>query len=258
MKVLSDIPPFRLYENIYFVGSSRVSVHAIDTEEGIVLIDTGYPDMYDIILSGLAAVGLDAHRLTAIFHSHGHIDHTGCTKRLKALSGAKTYISRADNDIVNGKRPLSWAKEISLPEAEPFSCDVLVSDEDVFHFGKTRVRCLLTPGHTEGVLSFFVTREGDEAVAAMHGGAGMNSLAASFLRSYGLPFSLRDDFRAGLERLRGERVDLVLGNHPGQSETVEKAAKVAVGETPLDPSEWHRLLDTFENQLDALLTREAE
>lgn len=43
----SDIPPFKMYGNLYFIGSSRVSVHLIDTAEGLVLIDTGYPQMYN-------------------------------------------------------------------------------------------------------------------------------------------------------------------------------------------------------------------
>ena len=46
-KVKSDIQAFNMYENIYFVGSSRVSVHIIKTEVGLVMIDTGYPDMYE-------------------------------------------------------------------------------------------------------------------------------------------------------------------------------------------------------------------
>lgn len=256
MKIISDIPPFRLYRNIYFVGSSRVSVHAIDTEEGIVLLDTGYPDMLDVILSGLEALSLDARRIVAIFHTHGHIDHFGCTIPLKALSGAKTYISHADAEIVNGSRPLSWAREIGLPEPEPFVPDVLIKDGDIFTFGKTHIRCVATPGHTEGVMSFFITADGDENVCAMHGGAGMNSLKKDFLTAYGLPLSLRDDFRAGLYRLAEERVDLTLGNHPHQNGTKEKRLRAVCGESVLDPTEWERFLKSLESKLDALLNAE--
>ena len=35
---------FRLHENLYFIGTEAVSVHLLDTEEGLVLIDTGYPN----------------------------------------------------------------------------------------------------------------------------------------------------------------------------------------------------------------------
>ena len=46
----SDIKAFNMYGNLYFVGSTRVSVHIIKTEEGLIMIDTGYPDMLDQIL----------------------------------------------------------------------------------------------------------------------------------------------------------------------------------------------------------------
>ena len=152
----SDIKPFKMYENIYFVGSTRVSVHVIDTEEGLVVIDTGYPDMYEQISDSFNELGLDLKNICAIFHSHGHIDHFGCTQKLKALSGAKTYISSIDNDIVNGKYDLSWAVELGYERLPAFDCDVLVNDGDIFTFGNTSIRCVLTPGHTEGVLSFFI------------------------------------------------------------------------------------------------------
>jgi len=176
------IQPFRMYGNIYFVGSRKVSVHVIKTEEGLVMIDTGYPDMYEQILENMQVLNLDPKDICAIFHSHGHIDHFGCTLRFKALSGAKTYISRIDNDIVNGKYDLSWTKELNLPDFERFDCDCLIEDGDCFNFGSTVIRCRLTPGHTEGTLSFFINAENgeDTIIAGMHGGIGLNTLKAKF------------------------------------------------------------------------------
>ena len=110
--VKSNIKPFKMYGNLYFVGSTKVSVHIIKTDCGLVMIDTGYPDMYEQILDSMHELELDPKDICAIFHSHGHIDHYGCTREFKELSGAKTYISRIDNDIVNGTYDLSWAKEI--------------------------------------------------------------------------------------------------------------------------------------------------
>jgi len=117
--VKSDIQPFRLCENIYFVGSTKVSVHLIKTEDGLVMIDTGYPDMYEQILDSMDDLGFNPKDICAIFHSHGHIDHFGCTQKFKELSGAKTYISRIDNDIVNGTLDLSWAKELGYNRLPP-------------------------------------------------------------------------------------------------------------------------------------------
>ncbi len=254
----SNIMPFNMYGNVYFVGSSRVSVHIVKTEVGLVMIDTGYPDMYEQIVESMELVGLDPKDICAIFHSHGHIDHFGCTLKFKEISGAKTYISRIDNEIVNGTKDLSWAKELGLPRAEPFDCDCLVEDGDEFIFGSTKIRCLLTPGHTEGVLSFFVHSQvdGKEVVAAMHGGVGRNTLSAKWLTENGFPLTMRDTFIDGLHRLANEHVDFVLGNHPGQNNTEGKLKKVQAGESILNPNSWNNFLRRYEALVNELIQSE--
>ena len=257
----SDILPFRLYPRLYFVGSSRVSVHLIETEEGLVLIDTGYPDMADQILASIRSLGFDPKKICAIFHSHGHIDHFGSTLLFKELSGAKTYISRIDNDVVNGKNDLSWANELGMERLPFFDCDVLVDDGDVFTFGSVSIRCVLSPGHTDGVMSFFISLPGDDKnppiVAAMHGGVGRNTLAASYLEKAGLSFDRRDRYRETLHKLAPEKVDLVIGNHPNQSHTLDKRAKIMAGESIVDPAEWQLRLKGWERAFDRMLEEEA-
>ena len=257
----SDIRPFRMYGNLYFVGSSAVSVHVVETSSGLVMIDTGYPDMYEQICFSMEEVGLHPQDICAIFHSHGHIDHFGCTERLKAISGAKTYISRIDNAIVNGTYDWSWAKELGLPRVEPFDCDVLVEDGDSFVFGDTTIRCVLTPGHTEGVLSFFVNVEedGKSLIAAMHGGIGMNSMTKEFLEEYGFSKDCREIFRKGLHSLKSEQVDIVMGNHPFQNNTEGKLKRLEAGESAfVDSTEWIRFLQETESTLDEMLENEEE
>ena len=254
----SNIQPFLMHGNIYFVGSSRVSVHIIKTEVGLVMIDTGYPDMYEQIVESMEMVGLDPKDICAIFHSHGHIDHFGCTLKFKEISGAKTYISRIDNDIVNGKRDLSWAKELNIPLGEPFDCDCLVEDGDCFTFGSTKIRCVLTPGHTEGVLSIFVHMQvdGEEVVAAMHGGVGKNTLAADWLKDNGFSLDMRQTFIDGLHKVMDEHVDFVLGNHPGHNNTTAKLRRVQAEESILNPNAWRAFLETQESKVKELIESE--
>lgn len=253
---LSDIPAFHLHKGIYFVGSTRVSVHVIETQKGLVMIDTGYPEMYEQILASMETMGLEPERLVAIIHSHGHIDHYGCTDRLVALTGATTYISRIDNDITNGTLDLSWAKELGYDRLPPLDCDVLIDDGDVLDFGDVSIRCVAAPGHTAGTLALLVTLP-DGTVAAMHGGVGLNSMARDFLNAYGLSLDCREQFRQGLHRLGKEHVDLLLGNHPGQSDTEGKRARLAAGaDNVLDAEEWGRFLVANENRLDEMLQKE--
>lgn len=256
----SDITPFKLCENLYFVGSSKVSVHIIQTTKGLVMIDSGYPDMFDQISDSMNVLGLSPKNICAIFHTHGHIDHFGCTLKFKEICEAKTYISRIDNQIVNGTYDLSWAKELNIEPLPYFNCDVLIEEGDVFDFGNVLIRCRLTPGHTDGVISLFITiNNGDKSItAAMHGGVGLNSMTREFLSSYGFSTSCRDNFREGLRMLTNEKVDLVLGNHPEQNNTIAKLKAVKEGKSLLDVHEWSLFLKDTENKLEDLIKQEAE
>lgn len=254
----NKLQAFCMAANLYFIGSEAVSVHLLDTTKGLVLIDTGYPDMGELIINNIVKLGFLPENICAIFHSHGHIDHYGTTRQLVQLSGAKTYISRIDNDIVNGTFDLSWAKELKLPPIPPFSCDVLVEDGETFDFGNTTIRCVHTPGHTAGVMSFIITLP-DGTVAAMHGGVGFNSMKSSFLRAYSLSFACRAQFKEGLRKLAGEKVDLVLGNHPQQNNTLEKMQRIFRGEKDIcDTGEWVRFLREMDVSMDRLMQNDPE
>ena len=256
----SDIAPFKMFGNLYFIGSRAVSVHLIDTGEGLILIDTGYPDMRQQILQSMRTLGFDPADIRILLHSHGHYDHIGSTMHFKALSGAKTYISRIDNEIVNGSRPLSWAEELGHDPLPSFSCDVLLEDGDVIALGNTRITCRLAPGHTEGTMCFFfeIEEDGRRCTAAMHGGVGTNSMEAWFLNKYGLPFELREIFRRDLREFAKVPVDIVLGNHPDQSDTEGKLARILGGEKDacIDPAEWPRFMKACEERLDRMIASE--
>ena len=258
----SDIAPFRMAGKLYFIGSRAVSVHLIDTGAGLILIDTGYPDMKEQIIKSMRVLGFDPADIRILLHSHGHYDHIGCTAELKAISGAKTCISRIDNEIVNGNLDLSWAKELGYDVLPPFDCDVKLDDGAIIELGNTRILCRLAPGHTEGTMCFFfdIEEDGRKYTAAMHGGVGTNSMEASFLEKYSLPFELRDIFRRDLHELKKIPVDIVLGNHPDQSDTEGKLARILSGETHacIDPGEWPRFMDACEARLDRMIASEEQ
>lgn len=259
---ISDIAPFHMLGNVYFVGSTAVSVHIIDTGDGLIMIDTGYPIMREQILYSMRSLGLDPADLRIILLSHGHYDHTGCVLDFKAMSGAKVYIGRPDNDIINGTRDLSWATELGYERLPDFDADVLLDDGDTVELGNTCIRCVMAPGHTEGTLAMFfeTEHEGKRYTCAMHGGVGVNSLVPSFLNKYDLPRSLPDTFRSGLKKLAEMHVDVVLGNHPCQNDTEGKLARILAGESDacIDPAEWSRFLEESAIALDKAIQNDGK
>ena len=67
--------PFRIFGNLYFVGTQPASTHIIDTGEGLIMLDSGYQHSLYSVIDGIYSVGLDVHDLKFILHTHGHIDH---------------------------------------------------------------------------------------------------------------------------------------------------------------------------------------
>ena len=249
--------PFRIFGNLYFVGTKFVSSHVVDTGEGLILIDSQYPQCTYLLLENIRKVGLNPYDIKYILHSHGHYDHLGGTRALVELIGAKTVLGRPDRDYANGTLDLTWAKELGHEYCEMFEPDILIDDGYVLRLGNTAIKCVSTPGHTPGVMSFFfdVTDGTDTYRAAMFGGAGMNSMKLQFLDSYGLPHSLRDDFLNSLAKVRDEKVDILIGNHPGDVDTAGKYARMQAGEENpfLDTTAWHRRLDYCRKQFDDMV-----
>ena len=134
------MPPFKIFGNLYFVGTTFVSSHVIDTGEGLILLDSNYPQCTYLVLENMRRLGLDPMNIKYILHSHGHYDHVGGTRAIVELTGAKTIIGRADRDYVNGTLDLTWAKELGFTYNEMFEPDILLDDGDIFELGNTKIR----------------------------------------------------------------------------------------------------------------------
>lgn len=235
-------PPFRIFGNLYFVGTEPASTHIVDTGEGLIMFDSGYQHSLYLVIDGMHRLGLDPHDLKYIIHTHGHIDHLGGTRALIELTGAKTVLGKADRDYANGKLDLTYAKELGMEYTETFEPDILWEDGDSLTLGNTTVTCMATPGHTPGALSFFfhVTDGVKTYRAGLHGGMGINTMSRKFLEKYGLPFSCREDFKKAMDRLAEEKVDIFLGNHMQHNHTPERYQQVMAGDTEafVHPGEW--------------------
>ena len=242
--MLSDIPPFRLAGNTYFVGTYKASSHLIDTGNGLILIDTGYASTADVILESMQILGFDIADVKLILHSHGHYDHTEGTAKLLKLCHAKTYLHAADMRYVRNY----------------FTPDVFFHDGDVIRLGNTEITVLETPGHTAGTVSFFwnVEEGGKTYRAAMFGGAGTPQMKKDFLKKRGLSYLLRGEFLKSIERLRGCEVDIFIGNHANQNDTKGNYEKsLAGGANPfIDSARWGKFLDERETRFLQMLREE--
>ncbi len=235
-------PPFRIFGNLYFVGTQPASTHIVDTGAGLILFDSGYQHSLYLVIDGMHRLGLDPHDLKYIFHTHGHIDHFGGTRALVELTGAKTAIGRPDAPVCTGESDLSYAKELHMTFAETFTPDILLDDGDQITLGRTTVTCKATPGHTAGAMSFFFdVTDGEKTYrAGLHGGMGINTMCGEYLDRYHLPYDCRQKFKDAMDRLAAERVDIFLGNHMQHNHTPRRYGQILAGdrEAFVRPGEW--------------------
>lgn len=80
--------PFRVAGNTWYVGPDGVSVLAVDTGAGVVLLDGALPQSVPGIVANLSAVGLDVRDVRYILVSHVHYDHVGGVAALQRRTGA--------------------------------------------------------------------------------------------------------------------------------------------------------------------------
>ena len=108
------VDPFRIFGNLYFMGTVPASTHLIAMGDGLIIIDPGYPQSLYIVIDNIYRLGFQVKDINYIVCTHGHYDHIGAVKALKELTGAKTFIGKEDADYANGKVDLTWARELGF------------------------------------------------------------------------------------------------------------------------------------------------
>jgi hydroxyacylglutathione hydrolase len=114
-------------------------------------------------LEGIRA-RLDARGLavTAIVHTHTHIDHVGATAGLQRATGAAAQIHEADRFLYDLLPVQAAMLGCELPEKTEMEGSLV--DGFTLHAGAIEMGVLHTPGHTPGSVCFYVNHEGASRV----------------------------------------------------------------------------------------------
>jgi glyoxylase-like metal-dependent hydrolase (beta-lactamase superfamily II) len=129
------------------------------------LVDSGPPRDASRLLASLRAVGVPPDRIGHIAVTHCHTDHTGVLAALVGATGARVYSHPIDAGIIRagaerprgrahgvlGRIMLAMAGRPSLADAAPVDVEIGDGQEIPASGG---LRCVHTPGHTAGHVSF--------------------------------------------------------------------------------------------------------
>jgi metallo-beta-lactamase class B len=187
--------PFKIFDNVYYVGLHNVAAYLVTTSAGLVLLDATYPDTADWVIDNIRTLGFDPSNLRYVFVSHAHGDHSGGAARIQRATGARVGLSAED-----------WAVLERSASGPPLKRDLVVKDGETINVGTTAFTFYVSPGHTPGSLTsvFPVTDEGRSYRAVSPGGLGYN---------FGPEWTAR--YIESIERLKTVAAfDVLLPNHP--------------------------------------------
>ncbi|NQZ33743.1 MAG: MBL fold metallo-hydrolase [Oceanospirillaceae bacterium] len=223
------LKPLKVFDNLYFVGTGRVSSWVIKTSAGLIVIDAlnNNDQAEKYIEKGLIQLGLDPADIKYLIITHGHGDHYGGQEYLVNKYHPKVVMSATEWSIL--ERP---ELEISNPRwgVRPVR-DVSIQDGDTLSLGDTEIQLYVTPGHTPGTLSliFPVYDQQQKHMVGLWGGTGLN-YGPNKARILAYTQSA-EKFRLNAAR---EGVDVFMSNHPGRDGSAQKMTNFSLrlaGET---------------------------
>ena len=219
--------PAKVFDNVYVFSTKNgwggTTVWAINTSDGIVLIDT----LWDYAIKGevedgLKSFGLNPANIKAAFITHGHGDHFGGAKYLQEMYSSKIYISAPDWDLMERQ-----AKAAGGNQNQPlFKKDLTATDGQKFTLGDTTLTVYITPGHTQGTLSFIfpVKINGVTHMAALWGGTAISpNTGTDNLKQYSASVNRFMDL------VKQNKVDVMLSNHNGFGQYFGKISAMKPG-----------------------------
>jgi metallo-beta-lactamase class B len=165
------IAPFKLFDNLYYVGPGFVSSWLIPTSAGLILIDTAQEPYVDHVVDSIKKSGFDPKDIKYIVLSHGHLDHFGGAARIQQLSGARVVALDEDWKMMEqfGSKQGKGGWTDTAPKR-----DMVVKEGDTLTLGNTSLKIYKHPGHTPGSLTaeFTVYDNGAPHKALLFGGPG--------------------------------------------------------------------------------------
>lgn len=89
-----------------------------------------------------------------ILLTHGHFDHTLSCYDMQKRFGSNVYISKEDEELLFNAEH-NYANLINKTSFEKFEIKQFLYDNDELELLGYKVKCISTPGHTKGGMSFY-------------------------------------------------------------------------------------------------------
>jgi metallo-beta-lactamase class B len=217
------VEPFRIAENLYYVGASDIASYLITTPGGNILIDGGFVETASQIESNIQKLGFKLSEVKLLLNTHAHFDHAGGLAELKAKSGAELYATAADTLLLQsgGKADFRFGDEGQFPVVK---VDRELADGQKVALGGAELTAHLTPGHTRGCTTWTFKAGALDVVVV----CSASILDYRFVGKESYP-GIAADFERTFATLKSLPVQIFLAPHGGLFDLAGKRERAARG-----------------------------
>jgi metallo-beta-lactamase class B len=248
--------PFKIIDNVYYVGTAGLASYLITSPQGHILVDTAMPEATSQIKANIAKLGFNVTDIKYLLNTHAHIDHTGGLAEMKQASGAQLVAGERDKPLLEGGYYPGAQEETAL-DFPPVKVDRTVREGDTVTVGNVTLTAHETPGHSPGCTSWsFSVKDGDATRSVLIFCSG--TVALNRLVGHPTYPGIVDDYRKTFAWAKDMKVDVLLAPHPEMYDMAGKRAKIADGAPNpfVNPGEFNTYAATLEKQFNDSLAKQ--
>ena len=251
-------PPFRIADNLYYVGSKGLTNYLVTTPQGNILINSDLEANVPLIQASIEKLGFKFKDTKILLISHAHWDHDAGSAMIKEITGAKYMVMDADVAVVEsgGKTDFEYGNSPTTLY-RPAKVDRVLHDGDEVKLGDAVLVAHLTPGHTKGCTTWTmqVTDRGKAYNVVMLGSPNVNP-GYKLVDNKAYP-EIAEDYERMWRVLKSLPCDIFLGAHGSYFGLEEKYALKEGSPNPfVDPSGYKKYIAQKEQDFRTELARQ--
>jgi len=257
----APLAPFRIADNLYYVGSRDLASYLVVTPAGDILINSSLESSPALIRRSVEQLGFHFSDIHILLISHAHFDHDAGSADIKRMTGAQYMVMDADVPVVES----GGAKDFFYPHDAypPAKVDRVLHDGDEVRLGGSVLVAHKTPGHTRGCTTWTMrtTQQGKPVNVVIVGSWNVNP-GFRLVGRPGKPASypgIADDYRKTFSVLKSLPCDVFLGAHGQYFDMLDKLERANAGAGQnvwIDPEGYRKAVAEKEREFEAELRRQ--
>ena len=136
---------------IWALKNNVNNMYIVRTSDGYLAMDAGANILR--IDAAFHRIGIDEKDVRWVLLTHTDYDHVASLRR---FSNAQIFLGRNELQLIDGRTARARGRRNRLPVGVDPNALALLGDEQVLELGGMQIKCIETPGHTIGSMSYLI------------------------------------------------------------------------------------------------------